>query len=46
MAVNLEKKERTVKGDWCDSAKDPPTVKSVFSLGHKEKKIVNGQNLP
>ena len=33
-----EKKERTVKGDQCDPAKDPPTVKSVFSLGHQEGK--------
>ena len=46
MAVNPKKKEKTIKGDQCDPAKDLPTVKSVFSLGHKEKKIVNGQNLP
>ena len=38
MAVYPEKKESTVKCDRCDSAKDPPTVKSVFSLTHKEKK--------
>ena len=38
MAVNPEKKERTVKGDQCDPTKDPPMVKSVFSLGHKERK--------
>ena len=38
MAVNLEKKEKTIKGDRCDPAKDPPTVKSVFSLGHKDRK--------
>ena len=38
MVVSLEKKERTVKGDRCDLAKDPPTVKSVFSLGHKDRK--------
>ena len=38
MAVSFEKKERTIKGDRCDSAKDPPTVKSVFSLGHKDGK--------
>ena len=38
MAVNPEKKERTAKSNWCDPAKDPPTIKSVFSLGHKERK--------
>ena len=38
MAVSLEKKERTVKGDQYDPTKDSPTVKSVFSLGHKERK--------
>ena len=27
MAVNPEKKERTIKGDQCDLPKDPPTVK-------------------
>ena len=37
MVVNPKKKERTVKGDKCNPAKDPPTVKSVFSLEHKEK---------
>jgi len=36
MAFNPEKKERTIKGDRCDLDKDPPTVKSVFSLGHKD----------
>ena len=38
IAVNPEKKERNIKGDWCDPAKDPPTVKSVFSLGHNNRK--------
>ena len=38
MTVNIEKKESTVKGDRCDLAKDPPTVKSIFSLGHKDGK--------
>ena len=37
MAVNPEKKERTIKGDQCDLAKDPPTVKSVFSLGQRKE---------
>ena len=39
---SLEKKERNVKGDRGDPAKDPPTVESVFSLGHKDRKIVDG----
>ena len=38
MAVSPEKKERTIKGDWCDPTKDPPTVMSIFSLGHKDRK--------
>ena len=38
MVVNPEKKEITVKSDRCDSAKNPPMVKSVFSQGHKERK--------
>ena len=38
MAVNPEKKERIIKGNWCDSAKDLPTIKLDFSLGHKERK--------
>ena len=38
MTVNSKKKVRTVKGDRYDLTKDPPTVKSVFSLGHKERK--------
>ena len=38
IVVNPEKKERTIKGDKCNPAKDPPTIKSVFSLGHKERK--------
>ena len=37
MAVNPKNKESTVKDDYCDSTKDPPTVKSVFSLGYKER---------
>ena len=37
MAVT-EKKERTIKGDRCDPAKNPPTVKSVFFLEHKDGK--------
>ena len=41
MAMSTEKKEKTIKGDQCDPAKDSPTVKSVFSLGHNDGKIVN-----
>ena len=38
MTMNPEKKEKTIKGDRCDLAKDLPTVKLVFSLGHKDGK--------
>ena len=38
----LKRKERTVKGDQCNLVKDPPTVRSIFSLEHKEEKILNG----
>ena len=40
MPVSPEKKERTVKDDRCNPAKDLLTVKSVFFLKHKEGKIV------
>ena len=38
----LKRKERTIKGNWCNPTKDPPTVKLIFSLEHKEGKILNG----
>ena len=38
MTVNPKKKVRIVKGDRYDLTKDPSTVKSVFSLGDKERK--------
>ena len=38
MAMNPEKKERTIKGDQYEPAKNPPMVKSVFSLRHKNGK--------
>ena len=38
LTVGPERKERTVKGNQCNSAKDPPMVKLVFSLEHKDKK--------
>ena len=37
MAVNPKKEERSVKGDRCDSTKDPLMVKSIFFLGHKDR---------
>ena len=39
MALGLERKEKNVKGDQCNMAKDPSTVKSVFSLEHKDGKL-------
>ena len=38
MVVSPEKNEKAIKGVQCDPTKDPPTVKSVFSLGHKNGK--------
>ena len=38
MTVNPEKKGRTVKGDRFDPVKDPPMIKLVFSLEHKDRK--------
>jgi len=38
IVVNPEKKEITIKGDRHDPYKDPPTIKSVFSLGYKDGK--------
>ena len=32
---DLKRKKETIEGDWGESAKDLPTVKSVFSLGLK-----------
>ena len=43
MAVDPEKKERIVKGDLYNPTKDLPTVKSVFSLEHKDGKTMNGR---
>ena len=42
IAVSSEKKERTIKGDRYNLAKDLLTIKSIFSLEHKDGKIVNG----
>ena len=38
MTMNPEKKEKNIKGDQCDLVKNLLTVKSVFSLGHKDGK--------
>ena len=38
MVVNLEKKERTIKGDRYDPTKDLPMIKSIFFQGHKDGK--------
>jgi len=43
MTVSPEKKERTIKGDRCNLAKDPSAVKLVFSLEHKDVKTMNGR---
>ena len=42
IALGPERKEKTGKGDRYNLVKDPPTVKSIFSLEHKEGKILNG----
>ena len=39
MALRPERKEKIVKGDRCNLAKDPPTVKSVFSVEYKDGKL-------
>ena len=46
MAMNPKKKERAIKCDWCDPAKNSPMVKSVFSLEHKEEKNSEWWDLP
>ena len=38
MTLGPEKKEKTVKDDRWNPAKYPPTVKSIFSLKHKDWK--------
>jgi len=35
----LKRKERTIKGDRYNPAKDPSTIKSIFSLEHKDRKL-------
>ena len=39
MALGPERKEKTVKGDWCNLAKDSLTIKLIFSLEHKDGKL-------
>ena len=38
MAVGPKKKEKTIKGNRCNPAKDPPTIKLVFFLERKIEK--------
>ena len=37
------REKETIKGDRYESAKDPPTIKSVFSLEHKDGGFVNSR---
>ena len=46
MALGLERKEKTMKDDWCEPAMDPPTVKSIFSLEHRDGGLVNSKIFP
>ena len=39
----LKRKERIVKSDQCNLAKDPLMVKLVFSLEHKDGELVNNK---
>ena len=43
MVVGSKKKERTVKGNWSNPAKDPPTIKSISSLEHKDGELVSSR---
>ena len=38
---DLKRKRKTVKGDRCKSAKDSSTVKSIFSVEHKDDDFMN-----
>ena len=38
-----EEKKETVKSDWCELAKNPLMVKSVFSLEHKDGELVSSR---
>ena len=39
IALGPERNEKTGKGDRYNLVKDPPTVKSFFSLEHKDEKL-------
>ena len=39
MVLRPERKEKIVKGDRCNPAKDPLMVKSVFSLEYEDGKL-------
>ena len=41
--LKWKKKKKTVKGDWCEPAKDLPTVKLVFSIEHKNCELMNSR---
>ena len=46
MDLGPERNEKTIKDDQCEPVKNPPTVKSVFFLEHKNGGLVNGKILP
>ena len=37
------RKRKTIKGDRCKPAKDPLTIKSIFSLEHKYGDFMNSK---
>jgi len=39
--MTRRERKKTIKGDRGEPAKDPPTVKSIFSLEHKDGESVN-----
>ena len=41
--MTWRERKRTVRGDQGEPAKDPSTVKSDFSLEHKDNEYVNGK---
>ena len=45
MDLGPERNEKTVKDDRCEPAKNPPTVKLVFFLEHKNGGLVNSKIL-
>ena len=41
--MTWRERKKTIKGDRGELAKDPLTVKSIFSLEHKDSEFVNGK---